>query len=334
MRLARGRGVAVALLALGLGGSAGAEWLSEADLARVEAEEAARRTSLPLESATTSLHRMTILFRPSDSGESHAETSRAAPAIEATGESRWLARATARAFTVLAQLGDEERALAFGERARTLAEEAGDTFRRGAGLSSLAYFHHRKQEYDRTLDDAKLSRARAIEIAGDDRVYETITRESLARTSRTLGLTGRAPPEAEAALALAAGACRAHARKKRAAETIGRQSAELLTIDRLERDINEEVDLRALIESLLFFVIRDEIATLGDLVLESVDVPAAFDRIDVRPVKTLHEYVISAIQRGRRLRQVERLGDVVALADAALYEANRSGKDRVVAAAA
>lgn len=190
-----------------------------------------------------------------------------------------------------------------------------------------------------------------------------------------------------------AGAYRGYVQKKRAAETIGRQNAELLAIDRIARDINKEVDLRALIESilrnslahfpqarrggflalseddarfrslvsfgypegalgevaltegaararyveageevaeglhvvrrpraleglgeayrpaeaLLVFVIRDESATVGFLVLESVDDASAFDRIDVRRVKTLHEHIISAVQKARRLRQVERL---------------------------
>lgn len=587
VRLVRGRGVAVALLALGLAGPTGAERLSEAELARLEqeaesrprpalesvtarlrgatepgeraqllnlragaliylseldearavlaeAEEAARRASLPVESATASLHRATILFRTSDYGEAYVEASRAIQAFEELGEKRRLARANSRAFTVLTQLGDDERALAFGKRALTLAEEAGDSFSRGAYLSNMAYFHYRKQEYDRMLDYAKLSlaayeavgetylvryplinggvallelgrpaeaeefllRGRAIAIAGDDRVNETVTRKFLARTWRTLGQTGRALPEAEAALALArqignrfevknvllelaaiheaggrpdqgyrhlkdgltlleeiqgaevhrkvaavqeqleiekregqirllrkeqelgdlalrsqrtvrnfliallavalaagTGAYRAYAQKKRAAETIGRQNAELLAIDRIARDINKEVDLRALIESilrhslehfpqarrggfltlsdddsrfrslvsfgypeaalekvsltdeavraryveageevaeglhvvrrpgaleglgeafrpaeaLLVFVIRDESATVGYLVLESVDDPAAFDRIDVRQVKTLHEHIISAVQKARRLRQVERL---------------------------
>ncbi|HMM35835.1 MAG TPA: hypothetical protein PKA62_14000, partial [Thermoanaerobaculia bacterium] len=130
VRLARVRGVAVALLALGLTGPAGAERLSEPELARLEreaesrprpalesltarlkgvsepgeraqllnvragaliylseldeargvlaeAEEAARRASMPLEVATTSLHRATILFRTSDYGEAYVEVSRA-----------------------------------------------------------------------------------------------------------------------------------------------------------------------------------------------------------------------------------------------------------------
>jgi diguanylate cyclase (GGDEF)-like protein len=512
-------------------------YLSELDEARAvlaEAEEAARRASLPLESATTSLHRATILFRTSDYGEAYAEISRAIQAFGELGEKRRLARANSRAFTILTQLGDYERALDFGKRALALAEEAGDTFSRGAYLSNMAYFHYRKQEYDRMLDSSKralaayeavgetslvryplinggvallelgrpaeaeefLLRARAIAIAGDDRVNETVTRKFLARTWRTLGQTGRALPEAEAALALArqignrfevknvllelgaiheaagrpergyrflrdgltlleeiqgaevhrkvaavqerleiekregqirllrkeqelddlalrnqrtvrnfliallavalaagAGAYRAYVQKKRAAETIGRQNAELLAIDRIARDINKEVDLRALIESilrhslehfpqarrggfltlsdedsryrslvsfgypeaalekvsltdevararyveageevaeglhvvrrpgalaglgeafrpaaaLLVFVIRDESATLGYLVLESTDDPAAFDQIDVRQVKTLHEHIISAVQKARRLRQVERL---------------------------
>jgi tetratricopeptide (TPR) repeat protein len=192
-------------------------YLSELDEARAvlaEAEEAARRASLPLESATTSLHRATILFRTSDYGEAYAEISRAIQAFGELGEKRRLARANSRAFTILTQLGDYERALDFGKRALALAEEAGDTFSRGAYLSNMAYFHYRKQEYDRMLDSSKralaayeavgetslvryplinggvallelgrpaeaeefLLRARAIAIAGDDRVNETVTR--------------------------------------------------------------------------------------------------------------------------------------------------------------
>lgn len=508
--------------------------LDEARAVLAEAEEAARRAALPLEIATISLHRATILFRTSDYGEAYVEVSRAIQAFGELGAKRRLARASSRAFTILTQLGDYERALAFGERALALADEVGDSFSRGAYLSNMAYLHYRKREYDRMLDFAKralaayeavgetslvryplinagvallelgrpaeaeefLLRARAIAIAGDDRVNEVVTRKFLARTWRALGQPGRALPEAEAALALArqignrfeeknvllelgasheaagrpeqayrslkqgltlleeiqgaevhrkvsavqeqleiekregqirllrkeqelgelalrsqrtirnyliallavalaagAGAYRAYAQKKRAAETIGRQNAELLAIDRIARDINKEVDLRALIESilrhslehfpragrggfltlsdedcrfrslvsfgypesalekvalaeevararyveageevaeglhvvrrpgsleglgeayrpaesLLVFVIRDESSTLGYLVLESVDDPAAFDRIDVRQVKTLHEHIISAVQKARRLRQVERL---------------------------
>ena len=517
--------------------------VSELDAARAtlaEVESLAVTGDLREERAVGWLHRSTILFRTSDYGEAYAEVAKALRAFEELGRTRRLAKASSRAFTILIDLGDFEKARAHGDAAVRLATEGGFLFDLAAYLSNFAYFHYRQKQYDEMLAWARrslevyerigeraqsryplvnggvallelgryreaqeyLSRALPIALAREDRGNEVVTRKFLARTLRSLGQGGAALREAETALALArkignrfevknvllelsaihhaagrsaeayhdlaealelqqqiqgaevhgkvagvlgrleiekregqirllrkerelselavrsqrtarnllaallalavAGgvvALRAFVQKKRSAETIGRQNEELVALDRIVRDINEEVELRPLIEqifrnsralfpqaqrggflylsedegrfrsvvsfgypeeeldlvsfspeeareryveggaelanglfvvrrpkalegpagalpapmAILAFEIRSDGTPVGDLLQESADDAAAFDRVDVRRVKTFHEHIISAVHKARHLAQVEKLSRTDAL---------------------